>query len=81
MCDNCNQYTLVWAHPTDGHICEDCFTNLYCYRCFTHQNICGFRYNYHGTYHCLNCINILYETDDEYNEFLEEVRRINLINI
>ena len=77
MCNICSNDTLIRNHPTIGHICEDCIHWSYCYGCLNHEKVCGFRYNYYATLYCLTCINILYETDDEYNEFLKEVNIIN----
>ena len=76
MCDRCRNDTLVWSHPTDGQVCESCIDRLYCYGCFMHHSICGVRYDYHGTLHCLTCLNILYENDDENDEFLEELNML-----
>lgn len=73
MCDICCKEI-----PYDG-ICTDCIHWAYCYGCISHETVCGFRYNYYGTLRCLKCINILYETDDEYKEFLEEVNIVTTI--
>ena len=73
MCDICNKCALVWAHSSGELICDDCIDSLYCYGCFKHNNSCGDRYIYKGKRYCLTCVNILYETDTEYNEFLNEV--------
>ena len=74
MCDICINDVGVW-HPIN--ICKECIHWAYCYGCHKHESVCGIRYKYKETLHCLTCINILYETDNEYDEFLEEINILN----
>ena len=73
MCDICGNNVSVWRHPTHGNICRECIHWSYCYGCFIHEKVCGIRYKYQETLQCLTCMNILYETDNEYTEFLQEI--------